>query len=220
MIQIHAVMSEWERDQISARTKAALAAAKVRGVKLGTTGPVNLKQNIEDRRAAANIFAGKLSGVIQGFKGAGLSQRAMVVELNTLGIKTFKGGQWSLNQVQRVMKRIEEYLIDTRLANSFAGCVHQSTELKTGKSQGRAIHKCSGNFFLLVFALRPISYDGMFCVICFRRGRYKQTIGNYGLSAYVGSGNCCIWLTDRIPYLPDPCLRYVVYPTNRRFQLV
>jgi DNA invertase Pin-like site-specific DNA recombinase len=30
MIQVHVVVSEWERDQISARTRAALAAAKER----------------------------------------------------------------------------------------------------------------------------------------------------------------------------------------------
>lgn len=108
MIQIHAVMSEWERDQISARTKAALAAAKARGVKLGVTGPANLKRNIEERRAAADVFAGKLSGVLHGFKAAGLAQRAMVRELNTLGIKTTKGGQWSLNQLQRVITRSQQ----------------------------------------------------------------------------------------------------------------
>lgn len=35
----------------------------------------------------------------------GLSQRAMVRELNELGIKAPLGGTWSLNQFQRVLKR-------------------------------------------------------------------------------------------------------------------
>ncbi len=105
MIQMHAVMSEWERDQISARTKAALAAAKARGVKLGIAGKANLKRNIEERKNAADAFAAKLTGVIQGFKASGLSQRAMVAQLNQLGIRTAKGGEWSLIQLQRVMQR-------------------------------------------------------------------------------------------------------------------
>lgn len=106
MIQMHAVMSEWERDQISARTKAALAAAKARGVELGAAGAANLRPNIEERQLAADAFASKLAGVIQGFKVAGMSQRAMVEQLNQLGIKTAMGGEWSLVQLQRVLMRL------------------------------------------------------------------------------------------------------------------
>jgi DNA invertase Pin-like site-specific DNA recombinase len=106
MIQIHAVMSEHERDQISARTIAALSAAKERGVVLGKAGAANLKPNIEQRQKTADAFANKLRGVIEGMKARGLSQRAMCAELNGLGIKTAKEGQWSQIQLQRVMSRI------------------------------------------------------------------------------------------------------------------
>jgi DNA invertase Pin-like site-specific DNA recombinase len=106
MIHMHAVMSEWERDQISERTKAALAAAKARGVDLGKTGPTNLKPHLDARREAADAFAARLSGVVSGFQVAGLSQRAMVDQLNALGITTAKGGTWSLIQLQRLIQRL------------------------------------------------------------------------------------------------------------------
>lgn len=104
MIQIHAVMSEHERDQISERTKVALAAAKARGVKLGN--PQNLVRHMEQRQEAADNFANKLRGLVESMKARGMTQRAMVEELNTLGIKTTKGGDWSLIQLQRVIKRL------------------------------------------------------------------------------------------------------------------
>lgn len=106
MLHMHAVMSEWERDQISARTKAALAAAKARGVVLGATGPANLGPNIEIRKRAAKEFAGSMSRTLTSFKAAGLTQRQMVDELNTLGVRTARGGQWSLIQLQRVLARV------------------------------------------------------------------------------------------------------------------
>lgn len=121
MIQMHAVMSEWERDQISARTKAALAAAKARGVKLGTAGKNNLKQNIEVRTFAADLFATTLSGLIHSFKASGLSQRAIVAQLNQIGIRTAKGGDWSLIQLQRVMHRLVKHTATKRL-NSADRC--------------------------------------------------------------------------------------------------
>jgi DNA invertase Pin-like site-specific DNA recombinase len=105
MIQMHSVMAEWERDQISARTKAALTAAKARGVALGVKGPENLRRNIEERKAKADEFAHQLIGILIGFKAQGLSQRQMVEELNKTRLPAPKGGAWSLIQLQRVLKR-------------------------------------------------------------------------------------------------------------------
>ncbi|MGZ5010335.1 MAG: recombinase family protein [Methylobacter sp.] len=105
MLQMYSVMAEWERDQISARTKAALQAAKTRGVVLGAAGAANLRPNIEERKTAADAFSGKMKGVIEGMKARGLSQRAMCAELNEFGFKTAMGGKWSLIQLQRVMAR-------------------------------------------------------------------------------------------------------------------
>lgn len=103
MIQMHAVMSEWERDQISERTKAALASAKARGVILGATGPANLKRNIQERQDAAKCFRARLKPVIDGFISQGFTRRVMVERLNDLNIKAPMGGTWSLGQVQRVL---------------------------------------------------------------------------------------------------------------------
>lgn len=106
MLQMHAVMSEWERDQISERTKAALAAAKARGTVLGTAGMRNLRPNIEARQVASGAFADSLRTVLTGFAKQGLSQRQQVGQLNSLGIKTAKGGNWSLIQLQRVLSTL------------------------------------------------------------------------------------------------------------------
>ena len=107
MLQMHAVMSEWERDQISIRTKRALEVAKLRGVKLGQSGHSNLKNNILERQTLSALFAVKLSSVISGFRTVGMSQRAIVQQLNLLDIKTIKGGNWSLVQLQRVILKLD-----------------------------------------------------------------------------------------------------------------
>jgi DNA invertase Pin-like site-specific DNA recombinase len=106
MLQMYSVMAEWERDQISARTKAALAAAKARGVVLGAAGPANLKPNIEQRQQEATAFAERLRGVVEGMKARGVSVRGIADELNALEIKAARGGQWNATQVQRLLAKL------------------------------------------------------------------------------------------------------------------
>jgi DNA invertase Pin-like site-specific DNA recombinase len=106
MLHMHAVMSEWERDQISKRTKDALAAAKARGVKLGRRGAANLAAVNDRRHGYAQAHADKLRGVLEGFKARGMTQREMVEELNALGIKAPRGGAWYLPTLQRVAARL------------------------------------------------------------------------------------------------------------------
>lgn len=98
--------AEFEGRRIGTRVKAALAAAKARGVKLGTTGPANLAPNIRERQAAADAFADKLSGLVACFRAQNLSQRAMVTELNRVGVPARQGGSWSLAHVQRLISRV------------------------------------------------------------------------------------------------------------------
>jgi DNA invertase Pin-like site-specific DNA recombinase len=101
-IHIMAAFAEHEARRISERTRDALAAAKARGVILGITGPANLKRHTQERQDAACAFNARLKPLLNGFVLQGLSRRAMVVQLNDLGIKAPRGGDWSLGQVQRL----------------------------------------------------------------------------------------------------------------------
>lgn len=108
MLQIFAVMGEWERDRISDRTKAALAAAKARGVKLGNPA---WAETIDKARAAnsdrARAWAVNILPTIRSIQTQGNphpSLREIAAELNRRGIRTARGGQWYAATVQRVLK--------------------------------------------------------------------------------------------------------------------
>ena len=102
-LHIIAAVAQYEGRAISERTKAALAAAKARGVKLGNP---NLKLDNAKRKQAAQAFAENIRATVVAWRSQGLSQRAMVTQLNALGVPAAKGGDWSLVQLQRVLARL------------------------------------------------------------------------------------------------------------------
>lgn len=106
-LHLMAAFAEYEAKRISERTKDALRQAKLRGVKLGTAGPQNLRPNVEERVRAADEHAKGLAPVLQGFRSAGHTQLSMVDQLNRLGVRAPRGGQWSVTQVRRTLVRIE-----------------------------------------------------------------------------------------------------------------
>jgi DNA invertase Pin-like site-specific DNA recombinase len=111
-IHIMAVMAQHEREVISARTKAALAAAKRRGVKLGGDRGARLtvKQRMlgtAARQEQARARAADLAPVVKELQAAGaLTLRAIAAGLDERGIPAAQGGQWSPTQVMRLLEHI------------------------------------------------------------------------------------------------------------------
>lgn len=107
VLHVLAAFAEHEREQIGERTRAALAAAKARGVKLGRTGIDRARENI----AAADAFALAMAPVIEGLREEGITTvRAMRDELNAREVPTAKGGMWHLATVWRVVGRVNELI--------------------------------------------------------------------------------------------------------------
>jgi DNA invertase Pin-like site-specific DNA recombinase len=115
-LHIEAAINEDEARKISTRTKAALAAAKARGVKLGgyRGGPVPEIRHHQEAgataaRAKAEAFAEALRPVIEELQEAGFcSLRQIGAELNRRGTPTARGGQWGPPAVRNLLRRFEE----------------------------------------------------------------------------------------------------------------
>jgi DNA invertase Pin-like site-specific DNA recombinase len=107
-VGIMALVADEERRMIAARTKAALAAAKARGVILGgwKGGPkVDGKLGAAANRDRADAFAAKLAPIVVEMQGRSLSLRQMAAELTAQGIQTQRGGVWSAAAVRSVLLR-------------------------------------------------------------------------------------------------------------------
>lgn len=108
-IGIMALVAEEEARAISARTKAALAAAKARGTKLGgwRGGPVvDGTLGVEAVRKSADAFAAGVAPMLRQMQGEGLSLRQMAARLADKGIKTPRGGAWTAAAVRNALARV------------------------------------------------------------------------------------------------------------------
>ena len=119
-IHILAAVAEHEAEQISERTKVALAAAKARGVKLGSARPGHWNGR-EDKRQAGLKKARKAASkvlreafddsyadlfpIVAELHSGGNSLQAIANELNEQGHTTRNGKSWNRMQVSRVLKR-------------------------------------------------------------------------------------------------------------------
>jgi DNA invertase Pin-like site-specific DNA recombinase len=103
MVHLLAAFAEHEREQISQRTKDALAAAKARGTKLGRNGADRLAPAY---RAEAVERARLLAPLLNELKSAGMSARKMAAELIFRGVPTPSGGRWHAQSVIRMLDRV------------------------------------------------------------------------------------------------------------------
>lgn len=113
-VHILASVAEHEARQISDRTRAALAAAKVRGTQLGGwRGRAGSCTDCARARAAktasANRRASDLAPAIRAIRtSGGQTLRSIAASLNALGITAPRGGSWSAAQVRRTLHRIAD----------------------------------------------------------------------------------------------------------------
>ena len=110
MLHLYAALAEKERRLIAERTRAALAAKKAGGVRLGN--PRNIAQAGEVGRtmqtATADEFATAILPVVNAIRNTGASTlEAITQALNQRGIRSARGGHWYASSVSNLLARVQ-----------------------------------------------------------------------------------------------------------------
>src|SRR5712675_238621 len=111
-VHVLAAVAEHEREMISQRTQAALAAAKVRGVKLGNPNGARALRGlgnahaIAGAKAKADVHMARVVPVIEAIYGEGTtSLHGIAEELSRRGVLTARGGRWYATTVKNLLDR-------------------------------------------------------------------------------------------------------------------
>jgi DNA invertase Pin-like site-specific DNA recombinase len=108
MLHLYAALAEKERRLISERTKAALAARRADGTKLGNphNAPQALAQGRRVLSADATAFAQNVMPIIESLRSAGVTDlRGLAEALNQRGVRTARGGRWHVSNIRNVIAR-------------------------------------------------------------------------------------------------------------------
>lgn len=113
-VGVLALVAEYEAEQISKRTKAALAAAKARGKKLGTDNSAALRAAGKGNRDAvakikadADKQARRKATLVRQLLNDGKNAGQIAEHMNEIGVPTPRGGRWYDTSVRRLISRIE-----------------------------------------------------------------------------------------------------------------
>lgn len=109
-LHILSAVAEHERLMIASRTKAALAAAKARGVALGGrrgTHVVDHRLGAEARQRQSQDFAQGVGAIIRPLRDQGMSLREIAAQLTVDHVQTLRGGAWTATAVANVLRRID-----------------------------------------------------------------------------------------------------------------
>src|ERR1700686_2472053 len=106
-IHILAAVAQHEREIISARTSAALKAAKARGKRLGNPKLSEARKHATAaRKESADRFSTNVLPVIREIQRSGIkSLRGVARALAARGIPTARGGSWTPVQVSAILER-------------------------------------------------------------------------------------------------------------------
>jgi DNA invertase Pin-like site-specific DNA recombinase len=107
-IHIFAALAQQERKLISKRTKDALAVLKAQGVKLGS--PQNLPTDawvkavaVRQQKAASNPGRKQAKELVIRYRKEGYTLQMIADKLNSLGMQTIRGCQYTPMQVKRLI---------------------------------------------------------------------------------------------------------------------
>lgn len=106
VLHLFAALSEKERKLIGARTKAALAALKAKGVKLGNRTNLCRAQTLGQATNAlkAAAFTARMLPAIRLLQAQEMTMSQIAAELNERGTKTANDGTWHQSTVSRLLR--------------------------------------------------------------------------------------------------------------------